>query len=277
MIRIIFKEPETTAWQRWIRDCEVATNELKNAYENKRPIEVTDLYKRKKIKTEVYFAKEGPFRGRCAYCESYIADFQHGDIEHFRPKKAVTDEHDAPVLVRTIEGEEMKHLGYYWLAYKWSNLLPSCITCNQPGGEGVGKRNRFPVEGGKYAVKEDEVNEEKPLLFNPIDPKDEDPEEHLEVDLDTGLMTIKKSDSKRADTCIKVFGLNIRDQLVNERKSAIAEVKAKYVAIIFGNRETAAASCKELDLMKQGYLNHTLARRAQIKEIEERMSIHRCG
>jgi hypothetical protein len=269
MIRIIFKEPETTAWQRWVKDCEAATNELKKAYENKKSIEVTDLYKRKKIKTEVYFAKEGPFRGRCAYCESYIADFQHGDIEHFRPKKAVTDEHDAPVLLRTAEGEEMEHPGYYWLAYKWSNLLPSCITCNQPGGEGVGKRNRFPVEGGKYAIKENEVNEERPLLFNPIDPNDEDPEGHLGIDLDSGLM-ILKGGSKRADICIKVFGLNIRDQLVNERKSAMEEVKAKYAAIIFGGKETAVACRKDLNLMEQGYLSHTLARRAQIREIKER-------
>ena len=273
MIRIKFEEPETPTWQRWVRDCEAATNELKDAYKNKRPVEVTDLYKRKKIKAEVYFAKEGPFRGRCAYCDSYIADFQHGDIEHFRPKKAVTDEHDVPVLVRTSEGEELKHPGYYWLAYKWSNLLPSCITCNQPGEEGIGKRNRFPIEGGKYAIKEDEVSEEKPLLFNPIDTNDEDPEEHFGVDLDSGLLT-KKGGSKRANTCIRVFGLNIRDQLVKERRSAMEEVKAKYAGIIFGSREKAMACCKDLDIMEQGHLNHTLARRAQIREIRERRGNH---
>jgi hypothetical protein len=269
MIRIVFKEPETSIWQRWIRDCEAATNELKNAYENKKSVEVTDLYKRKKIKSEVYFAKGGPFRGRCAYCESHIADFQHGDIEHFRPKKVVTDEYDAPILVHTADGEELEHPGYYWLAYKWSNLLPSCITCNQPSGEGIGKRNRFPVEGGKYAIKEDEVCEERPLLFNPIDPNDEDPEEHLGIDLDSGLM-ILKGGSNRGKICIKVFGLNIRDQLVNERRSAMEEVKAKCAAIIFGSKEMAVACREDLDLMEQGYLNHTLARRAQIREIKER-------
>jgi hypothetical protein len=273
MIRIIFKEPETIAWKSWVSACETATNELKNAYKNKRPIEITNLYKRKKIKTEVYFAKEGPFRGRCAYCDSYIADFQHGDIEHFRPKKAVTDEHDSPVIVRTSEGEDLEHPGYYWLAYKWSNLLPSCITCNQPGEEGIGKRNRFPVEGGKYALGEDEVSEEKPLLFNPIDPDDEDPEDHLGVDLESGLI-IMKGGSKRADVFIKIFGLNTRDQLMKERKSAMEEVKAKYASIIFGSKETALACCKELNLMEQGYLNHTLARRAQIREIKERRGAH---
>jgi hypothetical protein len=273
MIRIKFKEPETLEWQSWVRDCEVATHELRKAYESKRPIEVTDLYKRKRIKAEVYLSKVGPFGGRCAYCESYIADFQHGDIEHFRPKKALTDENDVPVVVRTPDGEELKHPGYYWLAYKWSNLLPSCITCNQPGQEGIGKRNRFPLEGGKYAINEDEVAEERPLLFNPIDPNDEDPEEHFGVDLDSGLMTMKGG-SMRANTCIKVFGLNIRDQLVNERKGAIEEVKAKYAGIIFGSREKAEACCKELDLMEQGYLSHALARRAQISEIKERRGTH---
>jgi hypothetical protein len=273
MIRIKFKEPETIAWKKWVRDCDAATNELKEGYKNGRPIEITNLYKSRRIKTDVYLAKDGPFRGRCAYCESYIADFQHGDIEHFRPKKAVTDEHDAPVLMHTPLGDEIKHPGYYWLAYKWSNLLPSCITCNQPGEEGIGKRNRFPVADGMYAIKEDEVDQEKPLLFNPIDPNDEDPEEHFGIDFDSGLMTIENG-SKRADTCIKIFGLNMRDQLVKERKGVMEEVKAKCVAIMFASQEKAAACRKELDLMEQGYLSYTLARRTQIKEIKKRIGTH---
>src|SRR6185295_18181901 len=141
MIRIKFRVPETKTWKRWLDDCATATGNLPSTYTPETPIEVSDLYRRKSIKKEVYFAKDGPFRGRCVYCETNITDFQHGDIEHFRPKKGVTDEGDQPVVIPMADGKNMEHPGYYWLAYQWTNLLPSCITCNQPGEEGIGKRN----------------------------------------------------------------------------------------------------------------------------------------
>jgi uncharacterized protein (TIGR02646 family) len=62
---------------------------------------------------------------KCAYCERLCK----ADIEHYRPKKGVE--------------EEATHPGYYWLCYEWSNLVPSCITCNREGG----KHNKFPVLG----------------------------------------------------------------------------------------------------------------------------------
>src|SRR5262249_21376268 len=159
-----------------IDDCKKATAYLTSNFNWSRPVEIADIYRRKRIKSEVYFAKDGPFRGRCAYCESYISDFQHGDMEHFRPKKAVTDENDAPILVTRPDGSKCAHPGYYWLAYQWSNLLPSCITCNQPGDNGIGKRNRFPLQAANYAIAENQIEKEKPLLINPIDPNDDDPE-----------------------------------------------------------------------------------------------------
>jgi hypothetical protein len=175
--------------------------------------------------------------------------------------------------VRTDDGRELKHPGYYWLAYKWTNLLPTCITCNQPGAEGIGKHDRFPVQDGKYALRDEDLANEKPLFFNPIDAAEEDPANHLGVDPDNGLMTIK-NDSRRADVCIKIFGLNIRDQLVRQRRGAMLEVKAHYASMISGSRETALASCRELDLMEEGKFNHTLARRAQMQELKERGGRH---
>jgi len=50
---------------------------------------------------------------KCAFCESKR---HHPDIEHYRPKKNVTG----------VNG----HLGYYWLCYEWTNLLPTCSDCN---------------------------------------------------------------------------------------------------------------------------------------------------
>lgn len=65
------------------------------------------------------------YKNKCAYCERICK----ADIEHYRPKKGVT--------------EDDTHLGYYWLCYEWTNLIPSCITCNREGA----KHNKFPILG----------------------------------------------------------------------------------------------------------------------------------
>lgn len=70
------------------------------------------------------------YKNKCAYCERIAK----ADIEHYRPKKG-------------IEGDK-KHEGYYWLCYEWSNLIPSCITCNREGA----KHNRFPIMGPRVSA-----------------------------------------------------------------------------------------------------------------------------
>ncbi|MCX2483698.1 hypothetical protein [Pedobacter sp. MR2016-24] len=65
------------------------------------------------------------YQYKCAYCERLTK----ADIEHYRPKKGIA--------------EDVGHLGYYWLCYEWSNLIPSCITCNREGA----KHNQFPILG----------------------------------------------------------------------------------------------------------------------------------
>lgn len=65
------------------------------------------------------------YKNKCAYCER----LEKADIEHYRPKKSVAGEND--------------HDGYYWLCYEWSNLIPSCITCNREGA----KHTKFPIQG----------------------------------------------------------------------------------------------------------------------------------
>lgn len=66
------------------------------------------------------------YKYKCAYCESIEAL----DVEHYRPKGRIDN----------INGVELYNPGYYWLAYEWSNLIPSCIKCNREGG----KHNKFP-------------------------------------------------------------------------------------------------------------------------------------
>jgi hypothetical protein len=130
-------------------------------------------------------------RGKCAYCEMPIAaDPSGGDIEHYRPKAAVTKLLDDP----TTWGEEVvghnsrdpskrrraplafEGKGYHFLAYAWSNYLLSCGTCNQKW-----KGNLFPVEGGHVRrPTRKSLPAERALLLNPYE--DEDPVNHLAFD-----------------------------------------------------------------------------------------------
>jgi len=90
---------------------------------------------------------EHVFFGHCAYCESPITRCDP-DAEHYRPKGMVTHQIDQQTrVVEAVDetGSVEKHPGYFWLAYDWRNLLPSCHYCNRPNSSHKGKRNLFPV------------------------------------------------------------------------------------------------------------------------------------
>ncbi|NOX96421.1 MAG: hypothetical protein GXP04_15415 [Alphaproteobacteria bacterium] len=96
--------------------------------------------------------------GKCCYCERRRDIKIERDVEHYRPKKAVT--------------EATSHKGYWWLAYDWSNLLISCKTCNT-----MFKGNKFPIVSEANRVSEEgDVNGEDPLVLNPAI---EDPEPYI--------------------------------------------------------------------------------------------------
>ncbi|WP_065321300.1 HNH endonuclease family protein [Tritonibacter mobilis] len=170
---------------------EKGAEELEEAirhFENDPPNPDSFPFKRYKLKS-VKDALERIFHGKCAYCETFYASSQPLDVEHFRPKGAVSG--------------EVGHRGYWWLAADWGNLLPSCIDCNRkryqvtPKGEtsqvrlldetsgfsaaasvGSGKKDSFPLAptGSRASSRTDPVAAEKPLLLNPCE---DDPEEHL--------------------------------------------------------------------------------------------------
>ncbi len=233
--------------------------------------DLTSLYRRRSIKKSFFFSKGPPFYGKCAYCEAPITDYQHGDIEHFRPKAGVTHENDRPVELcdedgnarLDEQGRPVYHPGYYWLAYDWRNLLPACTKCNQPAdisGRKIGKHNRFPVDG-RHAQHPDEVANERPLLIHPASglPED-DPELHLKVDTEKGIIGPK---SKRGRTCIEIFALNLRDQLVADRRRACREVRYLLLKIQSGDNREAA---RDLAAILRGKPTFTLAQRAVLRE-----------
>lgn len=92
------------------------------------------------------------FHDKCGYCETPILRFV-GDAEHFRPKGRVSiplkdgKRKTGPVSILAEDGSEMRHPGYFWLAYNWKNLLPACQLCNRNG-----KRDLFPVGKSHFAA-----------------------------------------------------------------------------------------------------------------------------
>ncbi|UOA28228.1 HNH endonuclease [Pseudosulfitobacter sp. DSM 107133] len=177
------------------------------------------------------------FHGKCAYCESKIAGSQDTDVEHYRPKKGVTEADEAGVA----------HPGYWWLAMRWENLVLSCQHCNQsrsyhviiPDGleteddlraflerqpkTRAGKLNAFPVEGNAWVTDEGgDLATENPLILNPVDM---DPDDHLEWVLFQGASTVRaKGGSAVGEATRKILGLN-RRWLEEDRRIRLLEMR----------------------------------------------------
>lgn len=150
------------------------------------------------------------FHGKCAYCENRISGGFFGDAEHFRPKGKVTVPGDSSKQEARLSGGE-PHKGYYWLAYDWENLLPSCQRCNNA------KSDLFPI-GNQYqaepAPATDRLNAtEEPLLIYPYA---EDPSKFLKFGKG-GVVTAIDANPRGLAT-IRVLGLD-RHELMDERWS----------------------------------------------------------
>lgn len=175
--------------------------------------QVSDLYKDPSVKA----ALEELFRDKCAYCETAgFAGFSW-DVEHFRPKGRVA--------------EAVGHPGYYWLAYTWENLYPSCVLCNQRRKDqptyadpttrpALGKTDQFPIADDtcRAWTPTDPISLETPLL---LDPCSDQPEQHLRFDATGKVSALNGSD--KGDATIRVFGLN-RRRLVRSRQAALGMI-----------------------------------------------------
>lgn len=160
---------------------------------------------------------------KCAYCESGLG--KRGirwQIEHYRPKarvdvwkSALTDFGDFTDQPPSADG------GYYLLAYDIGNYLASCESCNNP------KHNYFPVREGRQQATADSsvLALEQPLIINPIDAHDEDPEELIEFDgpIPRPAARLTCPARQRALATIEVLNLE-REDLVLERSGLIFDV-----------------------------------------------------
>jgi hypothetical protein len=105
------------------------------------------------------------YHNKCAFCETRTSAGAVLRVDHYRPKALLTG--------------DLVHLGYYWLAYEWSNLILICEICNR------NKFNFFPIaingirvykpiidDNGKCIFASNHIKtthfiEENPLLLNP--------------------------------------------------------------------------------------------------------------
>lgn len=158
----------------------------------------------------VLVALEELFHRKCAYCETPLSEVGW-EVDHFRPKGAVA--------------ERSEHPGYYWLAYEWSNLYPSCESCNQrrrdhptwtdhEAGETAGKLTQFPLEdeAGRALTPEANLGLERPVL---LDPCADDPEAYLRYSPHGEIEPAP--DSPRTEATIDIFHLR-RRRLRDRRK-----------------------------------------------------------
>ena len=164
---------------------------------------------------EVRAALEKLFHEKCAYCESSLEEVGW-NVEHYRPKGRVA--------------KSPNHPGYYWLAYEWANLYPSCVPCNQRRkdkpcwddmrtGVASGKADQFPLaDETKRAMSHEDpkaIEKEEPLL---IDPCRDDPSKFLAF-VSTGKALGIDRDP-RGEATIRICNLN-RKRLRRKRHKAI--------------------------------------------------------
>lgn len=164
------------------------------------------------------------FHGKCAYCETHVTRFDY-HAEHFRPKGAVTFRaKDKKKLQKAKctddKGAEVSHPGYFWLAYSWRNLLPSCGFCNTSKG----KKTQFPVKtihvgpyvpAGVGLPNEDTLDTaEGPLLLHPVR---DDPRKHLVFGVAGEIVAYE--DSEKGANSIKVFDLDAEELRIDRQKA----------------------------------------------------------
>jgi uncharacterized protein (TIGR02646 family) len=132
-----------------------ATTELCRQYnQGKRKFKIKkSIYGNRAVRDVLIRAQHG----KCCFCESIIGD--DSDVEHFRPKAGVR--------------KLSTHIGYYWLAYEWDNLLICCKPCNQ-----LYKGTWFPLidETKRANCHTDPLTEETPCFVHPSKDK---VEEHI--------------------------------------------------------------------------------------------------
>ena len=172
---------------------------------------------------------------KCAYCETDTSAGAPMQVEHYRPKAKVT--------------EDSAHLGYYWIAYEWSNLILSCSKCNNK------KRNRFPVLNNRISIPILGVNglptNEFNLANSLIFAGEEAQLLHSEIDIIEDHFLFKENgeivgQTPKALETIRICGLN-RKELVFKRFAISQDFKndIKEILTDFLSQQITQDQCRD--------------------------------
>ncbi|MDF1546441.1 MAG: HNH endonuclease [Bacteroidales bacterium] len=151
---------------------------------------------------------------KCAYCEQkYLANSDTW-IEHYRPKSKEN---------------------YYWLAYEWSNLIPTCTKCNRKKKANfplINEPKRVknpPLKNGKLNLKNcsadfaDLINEQPFVLHPEID----EPEDCFDFQIDEskkGVKIVGKDILGRGNETAKLCDLNREDLKLDRQEKVIDKI-----------------------------------------------------
>lgn len=245
-------------WNAWKDRAQEATGDVLKAWELWRKNPKDDAYKKifekEKIKSVWGELKdwllENLFYKKCAYCETPVSRSQF-HAEHYRPKGRVIGE-NGKVKVQDDKGVEIDHPGYFWLAFHWKNLLPSCALCNTVNG----KKNQFPIPRKRAyksvvksvarsefsKLKEKKIQSEtwkKIYYFQPVDldelegrvllhPYFDEPQRYLRFDEYGNVLAIGNDEEMlRGNESIRIYNLASGD-IVAERREAQTKAETKY-------------------------------------------------
>ncbi len=118
---------------------------------------------------------------------------------------------------------------------------------------------------GSHAQTAAEVINEQPLLINPASENDDDdPAKHLAIDIATGLMIPL---SERGIMCIEIFGLNVRDRLVEERKKACTEILSLWASLSYKSKEDRSQIIEKFKGIQQGKYAYSLAQNTTLLDL----------
>ena len=136
---------------------------------------------------------------KCCFCEFYEIS-SYNDIEHYRPKARVRHSQAQP-----------ERLGYWWLAWTWSNLMFACAECNRSF-----KKTWFPLEESSIPLKPMQTppGREKPLLINPFEENPIDYIQFVPVGRQNRWIAQARAGHPKGICTIETVGLN-RDKHVD--------------------------------------------------------------
>jgi len=146
--------------------------------------------KAKGIKRDCYKKSEPKLRElyleKCAYCETEYLTTSDTWVEHYRPESK-----------------------YYWLAYEWSNLLPTCTKCNRH------KKAEFPLLDESRRVSIPSIHDvradksplidERPYILHP---EIDNPSDIFEFETNQGIQIKGKDSENRGCKTIELCDLN---------------------------------------------------------------------